>query len=327
MMPAYEPEDGNAIAVTDLTKRFVLPGRWMSKPVIVHAVESVTLAAKAGTTLGIVGESGCGKTTLGRMVAGLLTPTQGWIEIGGVRIGPREVARKLRGRVQMVFQDPYSSLDPRMTVGASVAESLGHVPRDRARHQTLDMLERVGLPSSFAKRLPHELSGGQQQRACIARALVGGQRVIVLDEIVSALDPIIRANTLDLLLELRRDLGLTYLFISHDLFAVRVISTHVAVMYLGELVEYAPIGAFRDGVLAHPYSVALLASRLDLSAGAARPAAVLAGDVPSPLDRPNGCVFRTRCLIARAVCAARQPELREMRPGHYVACYFAGELN
>lgn len=316
-----------AVAVSNLTKRFVLRGGWRSQPVVVHAVESVTLAIQPGTTLGIVGESGCGKTTLGRMVAGMLVPTDGWIEVEGVRVhSAREVTHNLRGRVQMVFQDPSSALDPRMTVGASVAEPLGHVSRDRARQLAGDMLERVEVPPALAKRLPHELSGGQQQRACIARALVGGRRVIVLDEVVSALDPIVRAQILDLLFELRRELGLTYLFISHDLFAVQAISTEVAVMYLGELVEYAPMAAMSGGLLQHPYSVALLSSRLEAKAGTRKGAVLLAGDVPSPLDRPSGCVFRTRCPIARAVCAECQPELREVHPGQLVACLFPGEL-
>ena len=317
-----------AVAVSDLTKRFSLRGGWRAKPVVVHAVEAVTLAVPRGTTLGIVGESGCGKSTLGKMIAGMMAPTAGSIAIDGVRAGSaQEIARNLLGHVQMVFQDPAGALDPRMTIGASVAEPLWYVRRDEARHLAADMLERVGISAAMVKRLPHQLSGGQQQRVCIARALVGGQQVVVLDEVVSALDPIVRAQILDLLLDLQRALGLTYLFISHDLYAVQAISTHVAVMYLGELVEYAPMGAMSAGALQHPYSVALLSSRLEPMAGAKRGSIVLTGDVPSPLDRPSGCVFRARCPIARDICAERKPPLREVGAGQRAACHFPGELS
>ncbi len=309
-----------AVAVAGLTKRFRLRGGWGGQGAVVHAVEDVTLAVPRGTTLGIVGESGCGKSTLGRMVAGMLAPTAGSIALDG-----RRADGDLLGRVQMVFQDPAGALDPRMRVGASVAEPLGHLPRSEARAQAEAMLARVELPAAAA-RLPHELSGGQQQRVCIARALVGGQRVIVLDEVVSALDPIVRAQILDLLRDLQQALGLSYLFISHDLFAVEAIAAHLAVMYLGELVEYAPIAAMREGHLQHPYSVALLSSRLD-PAEERKGGIVLSGDVPSPLDRPSGCVFRTRCPIAAPVCAEQKPALRELRPGHSAACHFPGALS
>jgi oligopeptide transport system ATP-binding protein len=316
------------VAVSNLTKRFTLRSGWGSKPVLVHAVESVTLSVRRGDTLGIVGESGCGKSTLGKMIAGMTMPTGGSIEIEGVRISsPKDVSRHLLGRVQMVFQDPAGALDPRMKVGASVAEPLWNVGGGEARRLAAEMLERVEVSPTLANRLPHQLSGGQQQRVCIARALVGGRQVIVLDEIVSALDPIVRMQILELLLDLQRSLDLTYLFISHDLYAVQAISTHVAVMYLGELVEYAPMSAMSDGVLQHPYSVALLSSRLDPLADRARTAIVLSGDVPSPLNRPSGCVFRTRCPIAREICAREKPALREVGAGQLAACHFAGELS
>ena len=291
-----------------------------------HAVESVSFAVAPGATLGIVGESGCGKSTLGRIVAGLIPPTSGAVEIDGLRVSsPRETARSLRGRVQMVFQDPASSLDPRMRVGASIAESLPGASGRSGVELVREMLARVGLPGGAARSLPHELSIGQRQRACIARALIGGQRVVVLDEVISALDPIVRAQVLELLLRLQGDRGLAYLFISHDLFAVRTVSTHVGVMYLGELVEYAPVGSFERHALLHPYAVVLLSSRLEPRAGAARAGTALQGDVPSPLARPVGCVFRTRCPIARPVCAEERPPLRELRPGHLAACHFPGE--
>jgi oligopeptide/dipeptide ABC transporter ATP-binding protein len=315
-----------ALAAYGLTKRFRLG--LVSGGAVVHAVESVTFAVAKGSTLGIVGESGCGKSTLGRMVAGLTPPTAGTVEIHGLRASsPRDIARNLRGRVQMVFQDPASSLDPRMRVGSSIREPLTGISGEHKRQLVHEMLAGVGLSIKFAESLPHELSIGQQQRACIARALIGGQRVVVLDEVVSALDPIIRAQVLELLLQLQQDRGLAYLFISHDLFAVRAVSTHVGVMYLGELVEYAPVGSFARSSLLHPYSVVLLSSRLEPQANAAEGKVVLKGEVPSPLARPTGCVFRTRCPIAKAVCAEHKPLLREVRPGHLAACHFPGEYN
>jgi oligopeptide/dipeptide ABC transporter ATP-binding protein len=315
-----------ALAAHELSKRFRVG--LSSRGAIVHAVESVSFAIAAGSTLGIVGESGCGKSTLGRMVAGLTPPSSGAVEIDGFKVSrPREIARDLRGRVQMVFQDPASSLDPRMRVGSSVGEPLIGIAGARRGGLVREMLARVGLPASAAESLPHQLSIGQRQRACIARALIGGQRVMVLDEVVSALDPIVRTHVLELLAQLQADRRLTYLFISHDLGAVRTVSTHVGVMYLGELVEYAPVNVFERTSLLHPYAVTLLSSRLEPRIVATRRAAGLKGEVPSPLDRPTGCVFRTRCPIAQAVCADRKPPLQEARRGHLVACHFPGEYH
>jgi len=227
----------------------------------------------------------------------------------------------------MVFQDPASSLDPRMRIGSSVAEPLAGVAGAHKRELVREMLAHVGLLGGATESLPHQLSIGQRQRACIARALIGGQRVIVLDEVVSALDPIVRTQVLELLARLQGDRRLAYLFISHDLFAVRAVSTHVGVMYLGELVEYAPVNVFEHTSLLHPYAVTLLSSRLEPRIGAARRAVDLKGEVPSPLHRPTGCVFRTRCPIAKAVCAERKPPLQEARRGHLVACHFPGEYH
>jgi peptide/nickel transport system ATP-binding protein len=313
-----------ALAAQGLSKRFRV-GLLMQQATV-HAVEGVTFQLARGATLGIVGESGCGKSTLGRMVAGLLSPSEGTIDIDGLRVsGPRDIARLLRGRVQMVFQDPASSLDPRMAVGASVAEPLVGVAAGRRLERIRDMLARVGLPAAAAHSLPHQLSIGQRQRACIARALIGGQHVIVLDEVISALDPIVRTDVLELLLQFQGDRGLAYLFISHDLFAVRRMSTHIGVMYLGELVEYAPVHGFERTSLLHPYAVTLVASRLEPRAGSARRPVELKGEVPSPLARPSGCVFRTRCPIAKPLCAEQKPPLREASPSHLVACHFPGE--
>lgn len=313
-----------ALAAHDLSKRFRVG--FLMRQATVRAVESVRFEMAQGGTLGIVGESGCGKSTLGRMVAGLMPPSDGAIEINGVRLSrPREIARHLRGRVQMVFQDPASSLDPRMPVGPSVAEPLVGVAAGRRVELVRAILARVGLTASVAESLPHQLSIGQRQRACIARALIGDQRVIVLDEVISALDPIVRTQVLDLLLQLQSDRELAYLFISHDLFAVRIMSTHVGVMYLGELVEYAPAHGFDRASLLHPYAVTLLSSRLEPRAGSARRPVELKGEVPSMLARPSGCVFRTRCPIAKTICTEQKPPLREARPSHLVACHFPGE--
>lgn len=315
-----------ALAAHGLTRRFRIG--LLSARGVVHAVESVSFTLAEGATLGIVGESGCGKSTLGRMVAGLTVPSEGAVEIDGLTVSrPREIARHLRGRVQMVFQDPASSLDPRLRIGSSVAEPLLRVAGPRRRDLVREMLTRVGLPGGAAEDLPHQLSIGQRQRACIARALIGGQRVVVLDEVVSALDPIVRTQVLELLTQLQADRRLAYLFISHDLFAVRAVSSHVGVMYLGGLVEYAPVNVFEHTSVLHPYAVTLLSSRLEPRIAAARPAVGLKGEVPSPLGRPTGCVFRTRCPIVKPVCAEQKPLLREARRGHLVACHFPGEYH
>ena len=316
-----------ALATERLTKRFRVGVRASRSRAVVHAVESVSIELRWGQTLGVVGESGCGKSTVGRLIAGLLTPTQGTIEFDGRHLASsRAIARHLRGNVEVVFQDPTSALDPRMSIGASVAEPLRGVARAAVRERVRDMLQRVGLPAGTERKRPHELSGGQQQRACIARALVAGQRVLVLDEVVSALDPIVQTQTLDLLGRLRDELGLSYLFISHDLAAIAALSTDVAVMYLGEVVELAPVAWFETSELLHPYSVALLSAKLEPRVGSAMGEVVLKGDVPSPVARPSGCPFHTRCPIARDVCRTDKPPLAEIEPRRWAACHFPGEF-
>lgn len=291
---------------------------------ILRAVDGVSLRLAAGETLGIVGESGCGKSTLARLVVGLLEPSAGAIRIHGGDIwASGSVGRERRRNFQMVFQNPAGSMNPRRTVGASVAEPL----TARGIRQTDDEVERmlslVGLNPKMAARLPHQMSGGQQQRASIARALIAKPALIVHDESVASLDISLQAQILNLLVELQETLGTSYLFISHDLAAVQAISHRVVVMYLGEIVETATAQAFAQRPL-HPYSVALRNATLlpDPVLQRSRPNIILRGDVPSPMNPPSGCRFRTRCPLAAEICAAESPALRDAGAGHLVACHF-----
>jgi peptide/nickel transport system ATP-binding protein len=300
----------------------------------VHAVDGVTLEVRDGQTLGLVGESGSGKTTLGRTVVGLTEPTAGWVEIGGADVWSqgRAERRRLRRRVQMVFQDPYASLDPRLRVGASIAEPLEiHGIGDRAerRRRVAELLDLVGLRADHADRYPHELSGGQRQRVGVARALSLGPDLIVADEPVSALDVSIQAQILNLLGDLQRELGLASILIAHDLAVVRHVSDTVAVMYLGRIVEQGDAAElFRDP--RHPYTVALLSAVPvpDPVLEASRERIVLRGDVPSPTDPPAGCPFHTRCWLRERLgdpdeCVTERPVPRGFAAGHDVACHFA----
>ena len=318
------------LQVDDLVMHFPIYRGVIQRQVgAVRAVDGVSFDIERGETLGLVGESGCGKSTTGRTILQLYRPTSGAVQFEDVDLVhlKGEELRKIRRKMQMIFQDPYASLNPRMTVADIVGEPLvvhevakGKEIQDRVQH----LLEIVNLNPSFASRYPHEFSGGQRQRIGIARALALQPSFIICDEPISALDVSIQAQVINLLEELQEQFNLTYLFIAHDLSMVKHISDRVAVMYLGVIVELAS----RDELYAkplHPYTQALLSAVPipDPIADAKRKRTILQGDVPSPANPPSGCRFRTRCPIAEAVCAESRPEFREIRPGHFVACFFA----
>jgi oligopeptide transport system ATP-binding protein len=295
----------------------------------IRAVDGISFEVKRGETLGLVGESGCGKSTTGRAILQLYKPTAGEVTFEGVNLVTLkgESLRQMRRRMQMIFQDPYASLNPRMTVGEIVGEPLlvhNVVSQKEANERVKQLLELVRLNPSFATRYPHEFSGGQRQRIGVARALALQPSFIVCDEPISALDVSIQAQVVNLLEDLQDKFNLTYLFIAHDLSMVRHISDRVAVMYLGVIVELATSEEVNTKPL-HPYTRALLSAIPipDPIAEANRERTILKGDVPSPANPPSGCRFRTRCPIAEGVCAETRPDFREVKPGHFVACFFA----
>ncbi|NMG40355.1 ATP-binding cassette domain-containing protein [Chelativorans sp. ZYF759] len=310
------------LSIKGLRKHFPVGGGLFGKKQVVRAVDDIDFEVAKGETLGIVGESGCGKSTTARLLMHLIAPDAGTIVYDGEPVGPSLSLRELRRRMQMVFQDSYASLNPRLTIEDSIAfgPRVHGEPNQDARALARDLLNRVGLkPETFANRYPHELSGGQRQRVNIARALALRPRIVLLDEAVSALDKSVEAQVLNLLIDLKRDFGLTYVFISHDLNVVRYISDRVLVMYLGEVVEIGPVDEMWANPR-HPYTAALLASMPTLDPDARTQEAPLAGDPPNPIDPPAGCRFHTRCPFAEEICASTRPRLSTVDTAHAVSC-------
>jgi len=319
------------LAATGLSKAFVAQRSVFGRPLkSVRAVEDVSLTLAPGETLALVGESGCGKSTLGRLLMRLIEPSAGSIVMDGedvTALSARDL-KAFRRKIQLIFQDPFASLNPRMTIGQMVAEPLmlhDVVPPAQRRARVAELLAAVGLGPQHLNRYPHEFSGGQRQRIVIARALAAAPRVIVCDEPVSALDVSIQSQILNLLKDLQAELGIAYVFISHDLGVVKHIADRVAVMYLGRIVETAPV----EQLFAqprHPYTRALLSAIPAPSPALRRPMPLIEGDLPSPIDPPSGCHFHTRCPYAQPVCSTTRPGLDDDGAGHATACHFWPQL-
>ena len=325
-----ENKNDNLVEVSHLKEYFnINTGMFSSKPL--KAVDDVSFSIKRGETLGLVGESGCGKTTVGRTLLHLYKPTAGEIRFDGKPVRTKAEIQEFRKKATMVFQDPYSSLNPRMTVSDIIGEPLDvhkmYSSKAEREGRILELMGRVGLNSEHASRYAHEFSGGQRQRIGIARALALKPQFIVCDEPVSALDVSIQAQVINMFDELQEQMGLTYLFIAHDILVVRHISDRIAVMYLGKMVELADAKEIYEHPL-HPYTKSLMSAvpQPDPKVARANKRIVLTGDIPSPLNAPSGCPFRTRCPHATEACAASMPEFKEVAPGHFAACHRIAEL-
>lgn len=320
------------LSVKGLTKHFNINNSWFSKPMLLHAVDDVSFDLVRGQTLGVVGESGSGKSTLARLLLKLIPATSGEVTYLGRNILPlkeRQCAY-LRKDMQMIFQDPYASLDPRIKIGHSIAEPLWEHKlfknKEKVKERVNAMLECVGLQREMANRFPHEFSGGQHQRINIARALAMNPKLIICDEAVSALDVSVQAQVLNLFSQLKEGFDLTYIFISHDLSVVKYVSDTIIVMYLGEMVERAPADELFSGT-AHPYTKALISAIPNPDPKVKKKRILLQGDIPGAVNLPDGCRFYSRCYMAQKACQSTHPELREISQGHYVRCLYSAQEN